>query len=276
MTRSIARVPLGIAAVFLWMYSAAGLAQAQPCPYPAWNSTAIYLNGNRVTEQNVAYEAKWWTQNELPSTHSSEWAVWRRLHECSGGGANQPPTANAGADRSIVEGSAVSLQGSGTDTDGSITAYQWAQTGGPGVTLSGANTANAGFTAPQVTASTALTFRLTVTDNQGATGTDTVTITVTDPGGPVGGTKQVGSYFTQWGIYGRNYHVKNIDTSGAAAKLTFINYAFGNVYDDGRCNIITRAESGNGDGGDAYADYQKSYDAATSVDGVADVWDQPL
>ena len=40
--------------------------------------------------------------------------------------------------------------------------------------------------------------------------------------------KNVG-YFVQWGVYGRNYHVKNIETSGSASKLTHINYAFGNV-----------------------------------------------
>ena len=68
-------------------------------------------------------------------------------------------------------------------------------------------------------------------------------------------------YFVQWGVYGRNYHVKNIHTSGSAAKLTHINYAFGNVT-NGQCQI-----------GDAYADYDKFYDAASSVDGVADTWD---
>ncbi len=187
---------------------------------------------------------------------------------------NQSPTANAGADRTVAEGTNVSLNGSGTDADGSVAAYQWAQTAGPSVTLSGATTANASFTAPQVTADTALTFRLTVTDNLGATGSDTVVITVRD--GTVGSTKQVGSYFTQWGIYGRNYHVKNIDTSGAAAKLTFINYAFGNVYTDGRCGIVNRAESGNGDGGDAWADFGRGYDAGLSVDGIGDTWDQKL
>ncbi len=36
-------------------------------------------------------------------------------------------------------------------------------------------------------------------------------------------------YFVQWGIYGRQYFVRNLDTSGAAAKLTHINYAFGNI-----------------------------------------------
>jgi chitinase len=271
-TASIARVPLGIVTVFLWLFcSSLAMAQAQPCPYPAWSSSSIYTNGNRVTYQAAAYEAKWWTQNEIP-TQSGEWGVWRKLHDCSSGG-NQAPTASAGPDRNVTPGSAATLSGSGTDSDGSIASYQWSQTAGPGVTLSGANSANASFTAPSSNSS--LTFRLVVTDNSGATGTDEVTITVTQTPGNGGG-KQVGSYFTQWSVYGRNYHVKNIDTSGAAAKLTFINYAFGNVYDDGRCGLINRPESGNGDGGDAYADYQKSYDAAGSVDGVGDVWSQPL
>lgn len=83
------------------------------------------------------------------------------------------------------------------------------------------------------------------------------------PGTPhpkAAGNKVVG-YFTEWGIYQRNYHVKNVETSGSAAKLTHINYAFGNVT-GGKCAI-----------GDAYADYDKAYDAASSVDGTADTWD---
>ncbi|GAA4697826.1 glycosyl hydrolase family 18 protein [Phytohabitans rumicis] len=77
---------------------------------------------------------------------------------------------------------------------------------------------------------------------------------------PPGGKKVVG-YFAQWGVYARNYHVKNIHTSGSAAKLTHILYAFGNVT-NGQCAI-----------GDSYADYDKFYDAASSVNGVADTWD---
>ncbi|MFE6668481.1 glycoside hydrolase family 18 protein [Streptomyces sp. NPDC057697] len=77
------------------------------------------------------------------------------------------------------------------------------------------------------------------------------------------GSKVVG-YFTNWGVYQRNYHVRNIETSGSADKLTHINYAFGNVT-GGKCAI-----------GDSYADYEKAYTADQSVDGVADTWDQDL
>ncbi|WP_406733937.1 glycoside hydrolase family 18 protein [Streptomyces sp. NBC_01794] len=77
------------------------------------------------------------------------------------------------------------------------------------------------------------------------------------------GSKVVG-YFTEWGVYDRNYHVRNIQTSGSANKLTHINYAFGNVT-GGKCAI-----------GDSFADYEKTYTAGQSVDGVADTWDQPL
>ncbi|MFE4683168.1 MULTISPECIES: glycoside hydrolase family 18 protein [unclassified Streptomyces] len=77
------------------------------------------------------------------------------------------------------------------------------------------------------------------------------------------GSKVVG-YFTEWGVYDRNYHVKNIETSGSADKLTHINYAFGNVT-GGKCAM-----------GDSYAATDKAYTADQAVDGVADTWDQPL
>ncbi|MER5464247.1 glycoside hydrolase family 18 protein [Streptomyces sp. NPDC002668] len=83
------------------------------------------------------------------------------------------------------------------------------------------------------------------------------------PAAAAAGSKVVG-YFTEWGVYDRNYHVRNIQTSGSANKLTHINYAFGNVT-GGKCAI-----------GDSFADYEKTYTAGQSVDGVADTWDQPL
>ncbi len=91
---------------------------------------------------------------------------------------NLPPTANAGVDQSVDQGAAVTLGGSGADADGTIVSFAWAQTAGPAVTLSDATQASATFTAPQTAADTVLIFRLTVTDNDGATGTATVNVTV--------------------------------------------------------------------------------------------------
>ena len=78
-------------------------------------------------------------------------------------------------------------------------------------------------------------------------------------------------YFTQWGIYRRNFLVKNLHTSGMAAKLTHINYAFANVGADGRC-----FEANEAGVGDAWADYQKRFKSGEAVDGVGDVVSQPL
>ncbi|MFF3602355.1 glycoside hydrolase family 18 protein [Streptomyces sp. NPDC002463] len=81
--------------------------------------------------------------------------------------------------------------------------------------------------------------------------------------------KRVG-YFTQWGIYGRNFQVKDLETSGTAARLTHINYAFGVVGPNGTCVM------GNAPGSDPWADYVRPVDAANSVDGVGDTADQRL
>ena len=79
------------------------------------------------------------------------------------------------------------------------------------------------------------------------------------------------AYFIQWGIYGRSYFVKNVATSGQAAHLTTINYAFGNVSQDGQCFDVNQAGQG-----DAWADFQRPVGADESVDGVADVDTQAL
>lgn len=95
--------------------------------------------------------------------------------------ANWPPVANAGPDKTVYEKAAATLDGSASsDLDGQIVSYAWSQAAGPGVALTGANTAIASFTAPQVSAQTILTFGLTVTDDKGESNTDTVNVTVLD------------------------------------------------------------------------------------------------
>lgn len=103
----------------------------------------------------------------------------------SNGGSNPPPSntapiASAGSDQSVDEQNMVTLDASGSaDSDGSISSYLWSQTAGTTVTLSDPSSIAATFTSPTVTQPDTLTFSLTVTDNDGATATDSISVNVT-------------------------------------------------------------------------------------------------
>jgi len=88
------------------------------------------------------------------------------------------------------------------------------------------------------------------------------------PAGGEHGSRVVG-YFLEWGIYGRGYRVKDVATSGSAAKLTAINYAFGNVAPDGAGGIACKL-------GDEWADYQVPWTAEQSVTGTEITWPRPI
>ncbi|MFG2604676.1 glycosyl hydrolase family 18 protein [Streptomyces sp. NPDC048514] len=124
------------------------------------------------------------------------------------------------------------------------------------------------YTDTGLTAGTDYSYTVRARDTADQTGPASGAVAVHTTGGgttpPPTGDKVKLGYFTEWGIYGRNYNVKNLVTSGSAAKITHINYAFGNVT-NGQCAI-----------GDSYADYDKAFTADQSVSGVADTWDQPL
>ncbi|POX56633.1 chitinase [Streptomyces sp. Ru71] len=125
------------------------------------------------------------------------------------------------------------------------------------------------YTDTGLTAGTDYSYTVQARDTADQTGPVSGAVKVHTTGGgttppPTTGDKVKLGYFTEWGIYGRNYNVKNLVTSGSAAKITHINYAFGNVT-GGQCAI-----------GDSYADYDKAFTADQSVSGVADTWDQPL
>jgi chitinase len=85
--------------------------------------------------------------------------------------------------------------------------------------------------------------------------------------------KEVVGYFIEWGIYGRNYLVKNVVTSGSADKLTVINYAFGYAApvdpSDDTSQVVCKLA-------DEWADYQKPWSAEESVDGVPVTWPNPV
>lgn len=51
---------------------------------PAWDANAVYLSGDKVSYNGLIYEAKWWSQNDVPG----ETSVW----ELVGEGEEEPPT----------------------------------------------------------------------------------------------------------------------------------------------------------------------------------------
>lgn len=93
--------------------------------------------------------------------------------------ANVAPTANAGSDRTItLPTTSVAASGaSATDSDGTIASRVWAFVSGPASpTISGGTTLTPTFNG--LTAAGTYIFRLTVTDNNGATDTDTMSVSV--------------------------------------------------------------------------------------------------
>ncbi|WP_371407241.1 glycoside hydrolase family 18 protein [Kribbella sp. NBC_00662] len=86
-----------------------------------------------------------------------------------------------------------------------------------------------------------------------------VPVTVAVPAQAHGSDKRVVGYYTNWSGYDRNYLVSDLVKSGAAARLTQINYAFGFVDASGNCISS-----------DPWADYQRPFSAEQSVNGKAD------
>ena len=100
---------------------------------------------------------------------------------------NANPVAEAGEPQTVDSGATVQLEGSGADMGGTIATYAWTRTGGTMggmVTFSDATIARPTFTADTLAAGAddvTHILTLTVTDNDGATHADTVTITVEAP-----------------------------------------------------------------------------------------------
>jgi hypothetical protein len=86
------------------------------------------------------------------------------------------PTANAGADSTIqLPKNTVTLIGSGTDPDGTVVSYTWTKFSGPSASIVSPTQTT---TRVENLVAGVYVFRLTVTDNNGSTGTDDVVITV--------------------------------------------------------------------------------------------------
>lgn len=92
---------------------------------------------------------------------------------------SQSPVANAGPDQTVLQRTTVTLNGGASiDPDGAIALARWRQLSGPAVSILGSNSLTASFVAPRVFSATQLVFELTVTDDDGISASDQVTVTV--------------------------------------------------------------------------------------------------
>ncbi len=82
---------------------------------------------------------------------------------------NEPPTADAGMNKSVKAGSRVKLSGlQSRDREGEALYYSWSQVRGSKVSLLDANNSEASFLAPTVSVPRTYRFKLRVTDKKGA------------------------------------------------------------------------------------------------------------
>ncbi|MFJ3219789.1 glycosyl hydrolase family 18 protein [Kitasatospora sp. NPDC086801] len=187
-----------------------------------------------------------------------------------------PPTAPTNLRSTAVSSSDVTLAWNAATDNVRVAAYDVYQGGSLVATVGGGTlTATVGSLSP----STTYTFTVKARDPADNTSPASAPLTVTTSDLVGAGKYARVGYFVQWGIYGRQYFVKNLDTSGSAAKLDVVNYAFENIDPINLTCLagVTKGTTANpqdpdqGTGaGDADADYARPMSADQSVDGVAD------
>ncbi|TQS30812.1 chitinase [Microbispora sp. KK1-11] len=185
----------------------------------------------------------------------------------------RPPTVPSGLRSTAKDATSVTLAWTASTDDKGVAAYDVYAGNDLATTVTGTSAKVTGLSP-----STEYTFTVRARDlyDNVSAPSDPVKVSTADIVG--NGYARVG-YFVQWGIYGRQYFVRNLETTGAAARLTHLNYAFANIDPVNlTClNGVTKGTTSNpqdpsqGDGaGDADADYGRPMSAAQSVDGVGD------
>ncbi|WP_169558688.1 discoidin domain-containing protein [Myxococcus stipitatus] len=137
------------------------------------NNTSIAVSTTfpqSVTAKKVRFSC---TDTLADNCRVKELWIFGTPHE---GQVNIPPVVNAGPDRSLtLPVTSVSLAGSATDADGVVSSLLWTQVSGPVATLASTTTATLSVAGLSVGTSV---FRLTATDDAGASSFDDVSVTV--------------------------------------------------------------------------------------------------
>ncbi|MGW5214707.1 glycosyl hydrolase family 18 protein [Streptomyces sp. NPDC004051] len=235
----------------------------------AWDAT-VTNSGNHWTAKNVGWNGTLAPGASISfgfngSGSGSPTGCKLNGGSCDGASVpgDTPPSAPGTPSASGVTDTSVRLSWSAATDDKGVKNYDVLRDGSRVATVTGTS-----YTDTGLAKGTDYSYTVQARDTADQTGPVSGAVRVRTTGNteeppPTGGKINLG-YFTEWGVYGRNYHVKDLVTSGSAAKITHINYAFGNVV-GGQCKLD-----------DAYAATDKAYTADQSVSGTADAWDQPL
>jgi K319L-like, PKD domain len=148
-------------------------AQREPANKNVSSSVVLvpnHLNSNFTTNSTL-------TGSPSPGQHTNFASQYPHLNQ-NNLFQELPPIADAGPAQVVNSGSTVTLNGSNSKAEnGKIVSYSWEQVPtNAKITLSGVNSPIWKFVAPPVAGDTILRFQLTVTDNVGQSGQDTVNI----------------------------------------------------------------------------------------------------
>ncbi len=140
-----------------------------------WQADIAYNGGSQVQQQGSLYKANWWSQGNAPSSHSGDWQEWTLVDSCDAGGNQIPmvaltsPVDNA----QLSESSDITIAANASDKDGTIKQVEFF--------LNQQSIAVIDKAPYQINWTTVLgnhTISAVATDNENATQTDTVTISV--------------------------------------------------------------------------------------------------
>ncbi|MEZ8140592.1 chitinase [Enterovibrio norvegicus FF-33] len=168
------------------MYSAIALSIATALPawavdctaLPTWETSAVYNGGNQVAFQGEAFKAKWWTSGKNPAENSGPWQEWESLGQCVSGG-NVPPVVSVTSplnNTQFTDGDTLSLSASASDSDGSVSDVEFFANG---LSLGVVNATP--YTLSWTATEGQYTISAVVTDNEGASSEQSVSVTVVPP-----------------------------------------------------------------------------------------------
>lgn len=175
--------------VSIWCTIAAGTATMNASLYALDDPIGSHIETHTYTSRNTGSTAagrcsfgKLTNAPSMATYYFDDLAVDFDRYSEIGPVANTPPTVDAGVNQNVSAGATVNLSASASDPDGSIASHAWTfdypTSGAPALT--GASTATPSFTAGS--AGSLYVLRDTVTDNGGATASDTVEVRVPTTG----------------------------------------------------------------------------------------------